>query len=67
LAARTNGGVVRGLLTDLSTGDSWRQRFSEDLQLEELATQKRAMSYLYEGADQCWFMDAETFEQIASR
>ena len=56
---------MRALLTDLSTRRTWRQRFPEDLQLEELAVEKRAMSYLYEGADQYWFMDTQTFEQIS--
>ena len=65
LAMRANGGVVRALLTDLSTGRSWRQRFPEELQLEELAIEKRAVTYLYERADQNWFMDAQTFEQIS--
>ena len=63
-AATENGGIVRALLTNLSTGASWRQRFPEDLRLEELPVERRAMSYLYEAADQLWFMDIQTFEQI---
>lgn len=55
---------MRALLTDLSTGASRRQRFPDSLELEELAVDRRAMSFLYEDAEQCWFMDEQTFEQI---
>jgi elongation factor P len=65
VVTRANGGIVRALLTDLFTRRSWRQRFPEELQLEELAIEKRAVTYLYERADQYWFMDAQTFEQIS--
>jgi elongation factor P len=63
-AATENGGIVRAPLTNLSTGAFVRQRFPGDLPLEELSVERRAMAYLYEAADQSWFMDNQTFEQI---
>jgi len=62
---RESGGVVRAFLTDISNGRSWRQRFPAELRLEELTAETRAISYLYEAADQYWFMDTQTFEQVA--
>src|SRR5580693_3498468 len=59
-----NGGVVCAHLKNLSTGARWKQNFPVDLALETVATERRAMSYLYEASDQFWLMDTRTFEQI---
>ena len=59
-----SGGLVRTYLRNLITGKSWRHKLDPELELEEVAVERKAMSFLYEGADQCWLMDTQTFEQI---
>jgi len=59
-----SGGLVRTYLTNLITGRSWRHRLGPELELEEVAVERKAHSFLYEDADQCWLMDTQTFEQI---
>jgi elongation factor P len=59
-----SGGLVRTYLTNLITGRSWSHKLGPELELEEVAVERKAHSFLYEDADQCWLMDTQTFEQI---
>ena len=52
-------------LKNLFTGESMRQRFRTEAELEEVLAEKETMSYLFEDADQYWFMNTRTFDQIA--
>jgi len=58
------GGVTHARLKNLETGTFWEHSFRADLKLEELAVEKRGMEFLYADADNCFFMDPETFEQV---
>jgi elongation factor P len=49
---------------NITTGRSWRQRFTAESELEEVPVERKPMSFLYEDADRCWFMNTATFEQI---
>ncbi len=59
------GGVAHLRLRNLSTGTLWEHSFRADLKLEELAVEKRPLSFLYADAGECWFMDPESYEQTA--
>jgi elongation factor P len=58
------GGVAHVRLKNLSTGTLWGQSFRADLKLEEVPVEKQFMQFLYADADQCHFMNPETYEQI---
>jgi len=59
------GGVSHARLKNLSTGTFWEHSFRSELRLEEKASDKRAMTFLYSDGDHCYFMDPDTYEQIA--
>ncbi len=59
------GGVTHARLKNLSTGTLWEHSFRADLKLEELEVSRQPMDYLYEEAGLCYFMDPETFDQVA--
>ena len=59
------GGVSHARLKNLSTGTFWEHSFRSELKLEEVASDKRAMTFLYSDGDHCYFMDPDTYEQIA--
>jgi elongation factor P len=59
------GGVTHARLKNLSTGTLWEHSFRADLKLEELEVSRQPMDYLYEEGGLCYFMDPETFEQVA--
>ena len=65
LVPRNRGRVVLVTLKNLFTGESMRQRFRTEAELEEVLAEKETMSYLFEDADQYWFMNTRTFDQIA--
>ncbi len=58
------GGVSHARLKNLSTGTFWEHSFRSELKLEEVASDKRAMTFLYRDGDQCYFMDPDTYDQI---
>jgi elongation factor P len=58
------GGVTHARLKNLNTGTFWEHSFRAELKLEEMAVEKRSMTFLYADEDQCWFMDPDTFEQV---
>ena len=59
------GGVVHTRLKNLHTGTLWEHRFRSDERLEDLPVEKQAMDFLYSDADNCYFMNPETFEQVS--
>src|SRR5437867_3227824 len=58
------GGVTHARLKNLSTGTFWEHSFRSELKLEEVASDKRAMSFLYRDGGHCYFMDPDTYDQI---
>ena len=58
-------GQTHARLKNLSTGTLWEHSFRPDLRLEELDVEKQPMDYLYDDGGDCYFMNPETFEQIA--
>src|SRR5437879_4572398 len=59
------GGVVRTKLRNAETGRIWEPHFRADEPLEELELERQTMEFLYNDADNCTFMNAETFDQVA--
>jgi elongation factor P len=64
-AGRKSGGVVRPELGNLRTGRITSVKFREELEFEEVPAERETMSYLFADADQYWFMNTRTFDQIA--
>lgn len=59
------GGTTHARLKNLATGTLWEHSFRSDLKLEDLPVEKEEMEFLYTDADACYFMNPETFEQVA--
>jgi elongation factor P len=59
------GGTTHARLKNLTTGALWEHSFRSELKLEDLAVEKQSMDFLYADADACYFMNPETFEQVA--
>ena len=51
-------------LRNLSTGTLWEHSFRSELKLDDIPIEKRALEFLYADADQCCFMNPETYEQV---
>lgn len=59
------GAFVRTKLRNISTGALIDRTFRPETKFEQLRTESRPMTYLYDEQDQVIFMDAETFEQLS--
>ncbi|MCS6954106.1 MAG: elongation factor P [Bryobacterales bacterium] len=59
------GGTTHARLKNLATGALWEHSFRSDLKLEDLPVEKQEMEFLYTDADACYFMNPDTFEQVA--
>ncbi|OPZ80319.1 MAG: Elongation factor P [bacterium ADurb.Bin429] len=59
------GGVAHLRLRNLSTGTMWEHSFRADLKLEELPVERQSLTFLYSDAGECWFMNPDSFEQVA--
>jgi len=59
------GAFVRTKLRNVSTGALIDRTFRPETKFEQLRTESRPLTYLYDELDQVVFMDAETFEQLA--
>jgi elongation factor P len=59
------GAFVRTKLRNIATGSLVERTFRPETKFEQLRTESRPMTYLYEEQDQVVFMDAESFEQLA--
>ena len=58
------GGVVKAKLRSVTSGRMWEPHFRPDERLEELELERQTMEFLYTDADNCYFMNPETFEQV---
>lgn len=58
------GGVTHARLRNITTGALWEHSFRAELKLEEVPVEKQSLAFLYADADQFYFMNPETFEQI---
>lgn len=56
---------VRTKLRNLDTGAVVEKTFRAGEKVESVRTQSRPMSYLYRDGDLLYFMDSETFDQVA--
>jgi elongation factor P len=58
-------GATHARLRNLTTAALWEHSFRTDLKLEDLPVEKQPMDFLYADGDACYFMNPETFEQVA--
>lgn len=58
------GAIVRTKLRNLKTGAILEETFRSGEKLEKPGLEEKSMQYLYNQADQYFFMDTETYEQI---
>ncbi len=59
------GAFVRTKLRNVSTGSLIDRTFRPEEKFEQLRTESRSMTYLYDEPDQVVFMDAASFEQLS--
>jgi elongation factor P len=59
------GAFVRTRLRNIDTGAVVEKTFRAGEKLESVRTESRPMTYLYRDGELLYFMDAETYEQIA--
>ena len=59
------GGVAHARLKNIDTGTFWEHRFRSDERLEEVPLEKQQMDFLYSDADDCVFMNPDTFEPVS--
>jgi elongation factor P len=58
------GAFVRTKLRNVTTGSLVERTFRPETKFEQLRTESRTMTYLYDEPDQVVFMDQESFEQL---
>ena len=58
-------GFVEVKLKDIRFGHFSDRHFKQADRVEEVALAKRQMEYLYSDSESCYFMDPQTFEQVA--
>lgn len=58
------GAFVRTKLRNLVTGSLVERTFRPEQKFDQLRTENRPMTYLYDEPDQVVFMDAESYEQL---
>jgi len=59
------GAFVRTKLKNVSTGRVVERTFRPEQKFDQVRTESRSMTYLYEEPDQVVFMDAQSYEQLA--
>jgi len=59
------GGVTHARLQNLETRTLWEHSFRADLRFEEVALEKQLFEFLYAADGQCYFMNADTYDQVA--
>jgi elongation factor P len=59
------GAFVRTKLRNVVTGSLVEKTFRPELKFDQLRTENRPMTYLYDEPDQVVFMDAESYEQLS--
>jgi elongation factor P len=58
------GAFVRTKLRNVATGSLVDRTFRPEEKFEQLRTESRSMTYLYDESEEVVFMDTETFEQL---
>ena len=58
------GGVVKTKLRSVSSGRMWEPHFRPEERLEELDLERQTMEFLYSDAENCTFMNPQTFDQV---
>jgi elongation factor P len=58
------GGVVKAKLSNVVSGRMWEPHFRPQERLEDLELDRRNMEFLFADADNCTFMDPQSFEQV---
>jgi elongation factor P len=58
-------GAVFVRVRELATAHEHEKRFRPGEKVSDVPVERRRMQYLYSDADDHWFMDAETFEQMS--
>jgi elongation factor P len=59
------GAFVRTKLKNVTTGRVVERTFRPEQKFDQVRTESRGMTYLYEDPDQVVFMDAQSYEQLA--
>lgn len=59
------GAFVRTKLKNVTTGRVVERTFRPEQKFDQVRTESRGMTYLYEEPDQVVFMDAQSYEQVA--
>jgi len=59
------GGVTHARLQNLDTRTFWEHSFRADLKFEEIALERQSFEFLYADEHHCYFMNAETYDQVA--
>ncbi len=59
------GGTTHARLRNLATGTLWEHSFRSELKLEDAPVERQSMDFLYSDADACYFMNPESYEQVA--
>ncbi len=59
------GGVMHAKLRDLATGKERERRFRAEEAVEDLQPEKKVMQFLYSEGSFSYFMDPESYEQLA--
>jgi elongation factor P len=58
------GGVTHARLRNLATGTFREHSLRAELKLDVLPVEKQSMEFIYSDADQCYFMNPVSFEQV---
>ncbi len=59
------GGVMHAKLRDLATGKERERRFRAEEAVEDVQPEKQEMQFLYSDGSVCYFMNPESYEQVA--
>jgi len=59
------GGLVHAKMRNLGTGHLTEHRFTSHDKLEDMDVNRQTMDFLYLTADECCFMNPESFEQVS--
>ena len=58
------GGVVKTKLRNVQSGKIWEPHFRPEERFEDLPLERQTMEFLYSDAENCTFMNPESFEQV---
>ena len=58
------GGAAHAHLQNLETRTHWEHSFRAELRIEDVPIERKNLEFLYDGSDDCTFMDPDSFEQL---